>query len=110
MQYRARNKPTQRLAAWLAHRVEAAGNSLFRENDALARRHGWHIGAGHAGLSRVYRDPRFDQLASCRRCRGRGSGETGEPCPGCLGTGRVELGSGGAERAQPSVPERSQVQ
>jgi hypothetical protein len=115
-QYQGRNKPTRQLAAWLARCVKAAGDSLFRENDALARRHGWHIEAGRTGLSRAYRDPRFDCLASCPQCHGRGSCPTGESCPGCLGTGRIELGTSGTELspgrvelAQPPVPRRGEA-
>ena len=89
---RGRDKPRWRLAAWLARCAEAAGASLFREDDAMARKHGWHIEARSGGLSRVYRDPRFDRLASCPQCHGSGSREVGEPCPGCQGTGRVTLG------------------
>jgi hypothetical protein len=64
---------------------------LFRDQDATARRHGWHIKAGRGGLSRTYRDPRFDRLARCPMCRGSGTDASQEACDGCAATGRVTL-------------------
>jgi hypothetical protein len=71
--------------SWLSAR-------LFRGQDATARRHGWHIKAGHGGLSRTYQDPRFDRLARCPLCGGSGTDPSQETCDGCAATGRVTLG------------------
>jgi hypothetical protein len=46
----------QRLAAT----PRAIGARLFAANDAEARWRGWQIIERHGGLSRRYRDPRFD--------------------------------------------------
>jgi hypothetical protein len=65
------------------------GAAAFAKNDDFARRQGWQIGHGRLGLSRTYRHPGFDELASCPVCDGTGSaGET--ECPECSGTGRVD--------------------
>ena len=83
-QDKARHGP----APWLAERLRAAGDRLFAEDDQKAREHGWEITSRHGGLSRRYRDPRFDTLTSCRWCHGTGlAGE--EECPACRGTGRL---------------------
>ena len=77
---------------------------LFREQDAAAVRHGWQIETGRTGLSRVYRDPRFDRFARCPQCRGSGTDQDQEPCPNCAGTGRIVLGLdsvSGARRSRP---------
>jgi hypothetical protein len=90
-QFRRRDKPPRRLAAWLVRCLETAENSLSRENDAFAREHGWRIEGGHRGLRRRYRDPRFDRLAECPKCYGTGSSADHEPCLSCSGSGRVAL-------------------
>jgi hypothetical protein len=46
--------------------LERAGQTVFRADDESARRHGWQVKAGRFGLSRVYRDPRFDLLPAER--------------------------------------------
>ncbi len=82
------DKARQGLASWLAECLRAAGDRLFAEDDRKAHEHGWQITCRHAGLSRRYRDPRFDSLNSCRWCDG--TGWTGErECPACRGTGRL---------------------
>jgi hypothetical protein len=53
-------KLRRRLADWLASRGRSAGDRLFQENDAMARRHGWQAETRRGGLGRVYRDQRFD--------------------------------------------------
>ena len=82
------NKVRNRLVHWLLNRLEETGNRLFAADDATAREHGWQIIPRHHGLSRQYRDPRFDTLISCPRCRGSG-GTDEQPCPACQATGRL---------------------
>jgi hypothetical protein len=83
-QGKARHGP----ACWLAERLRAATGRLFAADDRKAREHGWQIGCRHGGLSRRYRDPRFDTLTTCPWCHG--SGRAGDqPCPACHGTGRL---------------------
>jgi len=66
------------------------GAAVFRKDDDFARQQGWEITEGRFGLSRSYRDPRFNELASCPVCGGTGSaGKT--RCARCSGTGRVRL-------------------
>jgi hypothetical protein len=77
----------------LAARTRSLGDWLFREDDARARRHGWQVHAGHGGLSRTYRDPRFDSLQGCPACHGTGADENNLPCGHCSGTGRIRLGN-----------------
>jgi hypothetical protein len=78
----------QRLAA----RIRALGERLFRDDDARALRHGWQIKTQHGGLSRVYRDSRFDQLARCPDCCASGTSRSGSSCHRCSATGRIVLG------------------
>ncbi len=66
---------------------------LFQQDDAAAARHGWQIRAGGGGRSRIYRDPRFDRLASCGTCGGNEAA-----CAECAGTGRVSLTLGDRAR------------
>lgn len=79
-------------ARWLTRFIEAVGDRLFREEDARVGRHGWHVQVGHGGLSRTYRDPRFDSLRGCPACHGTGIGEQDHACGRCSGTGRIRLG------------------
>ncbi len=64
----------------LADQLRHAAQWLFRDEDGLARAHGWQIQARHGGMSRDYRDPRFDYLirypdgegaAAGKHCQGR---------------------------------------
>ncbi len=66
------------------------GAAVFRKDDEFARQQGWEITEGRFGLSRTYRHPGFNELASCPVCRGIGS-IAGTPCARCSGTGRVRL-------------------
>ena len=77
--------------SWLAAIPRRLGDRLFAMNDAEAYWRNWQIIRTHGGLGRRYRDPQFDTLAECPKCRGAGvAGDL--PCPPCLGTGRVTLG------------------
>ena len=92
------NKVRNHLVRWGRRRLEAAGNRLFATDDLTALERGWQIIPQRCGLSRQYRDPRFDSLISCPDCNGSGATD-GWPCPGCRGTGRqtqrAPRGSGG---------------
>ena len=72
-------------------RVAAAGARLCTVDDRTAIQHGWTVIRRHGGLSRTYRDPRFDTLESCPRCGGEGAIDD-QSCPLCDGTGRLTRG------------------
>lgn len=76
--------------------LRALTRRLFRASDTEARSHGWTVEARRGGLSRSYRDPRFDALAACPACTGAGQVDS-QLCPRCAGTGRIEL-------SQPAAP------
>lgn len=69
----------------------ALGARLFHEDDARALCRGWQIEIRHAGLTRTYRDPRFDRLLQCPDCRGASTDAFGSPCPRRSATGRIIL-------------------
>lgn len=71
--------------------LSAIGSKIFRADDCRAHDHGWQITPRHGGLSRSYRDPRFDYLVACTACNGHGSNPSGVTCSGCNGTGRIVL-------------------
>ncbi len=71
--------------------VSVIGSKIFEKNDRRARDRGWQIIQHHSGLSRSYRDPRFDYLIACTACNGRGSNPRGIACSDCDGTGRIIL-------------------
>jgi hypothetical protein len=71
--------------------TSAIGQKIFRSSDCQAHQHGWQVIPRHGGLSRTYRDPRFNFLAACTTCNGRGRNPNGVTCSGCQGTGRVSL-------------------
>jgi hypothetical protein len=55
------------MQAWIAQRQHRFSDHLHADGDALARKRGWTITTttGRFGFGgRVYRDPRFDQLAN----------------------------------------------
>lgn len=81
-----------RLVAWLRVRSARLGERVFEADDAAARQLGWQVTPSYAGLGRRYRDPRFDSLAACPRCGGRGGTGRGDRCLACAGTGRIILG------------------
>ena len=70
--------------------LKAIAGRLFRDDDRWALGHGWEITPTRFGLGRLYRDPRFSQLARCPGCRGGGA--VGDlPCPRCAGSGRITV-------------------
>ena len=79
----------QRLLAWLRGCLIRLGQRVFATSDAAARQQDWQIISSHAGLGRRYRDPRFDTLAPCSRCRGTRT--PGNPCQTCNGPSRIAL-------------------
>jgi hypothetical protein len=79
------------LLGWLAALPRRLGDRLFAANDAEAYWRDWQTTRTRGGLGSRYRDPWFDPLAECPKCRGAGV-TAGLPCPPCLGTGRITLG------------------
>jgi len=79
------------LLPWLEERTRRAGAALFAKPDAWAVRSGWTITQRRGGLSRTYRDPRFDLLIRCTSCGGSGFNHTAArgACPTCGGSGRL---------------------
>jgi hypothetical protein len=76
----------------LLQRVTSAiGRKIFRSSDCQAHQNGWQMIPRHGGLSRTYRDPRFDYLAACTTCNGRGRNPHGATCPDCQGIGRISF-------------------
>jgi hypothetical protein len=75
----------------LKSRLAAATNRIFAAPDTRARRHGWQVTVTHGGFGRRYRDPRFDYLAPCPTCKGRGCRPSRTTCSACHGTGRMVL-------------------
>jgi hypothetical protein len=82
-----------RLVTWLADKMRSAGNRIFLGDDARAIDSGWQITQGKLGLSRTYRDPRFDALCACDKCYGSGRAAD-QRCHRCSGTGRITLALG----------------
>jgi hypothetical protein len=71
----------------LARAAERVALVLFARSDARAHASGWDVTvSGRWGTSRTYHDPRYDRLAACPSCGGRGDG-----CGRCSGTGRIVL-------------------
>jgi hypothetical protein len=75
----------------LLYALNAIGSATFRTEDCRAREQGWQIIPRHGGLSRCYRDPRFDFLIACTPCDGHGCDLRGATCSDCRGTGRIVL-------------------
>lgn len=73
--------------------TSALGRQIFRSSDHQARQYGWQVTPRRGGLSRTYRDPRFDYLIACRTCGGHGRNPHGVNCSDCQGTGRISLDS-----------------
>lgn len=91
------------LRGLLLRGISAIGRKIFLADDCRAREQGWQVIPRHGGFSRTYRDPRFDCLAACTACHGRGRNPHGITCPDCPGTGRVLL-------APDTIPERDRGQ
>lgn len=51
----------KRIRGWLVSRIRARSDRLFHNLDEQARQLGWKMETGPYGLSRSYRDPRFDE-------------------------------------------------
>jgi len=93
----------RRLLIQLRACLARIGEWAFAGTDAVARQHDWQIVRTHAGLGRRYRDPRFDSLAACSRCCGRGTTATGDPCLSCDGAGRIVVArTGGSSPRTPA--------
>jgi len=75
----------------LLRALGAIGSKIFEDDDSRARDRGWQVLPRHNGLSRNYRDPRFDCLAACAACNGRGRKPGDTACSDCDGTGRIVL-------------------
>jgi hypothetical protein len=90
------------LAAWIRTSHAAQTQRIFADPDAAARQQGWQVSSTHRGFGRSYRDPRFDTLASCGDCLGRGTKSPGNPCHTCTGTGRITVRP--ADEPPPSPP------
>jgi hypothetical protein len=75
----------------LLRRLETICSKIFRAGDRRARDRGWQIIPRHGGLSRRYRDPRFDYLTACTVCNGRDCRPSGDTCSACRGAGRIVL-------------------
>jgi hypothetical protein len=71
--------------------LSAIGSKIFRTDHCRAHDRGWQITPRHGGLSRTYRDPRFDYLTPCPACGGRGYKPERTTCSGCHGSGRFVL-------------------
>jgi len=75
----------------LARSIRAFSDRLFQAGDARASEYGWQITPRHGGLTRLYRDPRFDRFRSCPACRGTGTAPDDRACDRCAGTGRITV-------------------
>jgi hypothetical protein len=83
--------------------LRTIGSKIFRTDDCLARDRAWQIIPRRGGLSRTYRDPRFDYLMSCQACDGRGHDRDRIACSHCHGSGRAVL-----DRASSTQPRQGQ--
>jgi hypothetical protein len=76
-----------------------AASAVFAADDQLARDRGWQIRTGRLALSRSYRHPGFDRLATCTKCQGSGRRHDAG-CRQCAGTGRVTIRRPGSGREE----------
>jgi len=84
--------------------LSAIGSKIFQSDDSRARDRGWQIVPRYGGLSRSYRDPRFDYLLTCAACNGHGCNRRDGTCSACRGAGRIILSPSAASepgRGQP---------
>jgi hypothetical protein len=84
------DKTSTSLVDRLSRLLRNFGDRLFADTDAKARQHGWQVTRRNGGLSRRYRDPRFDSLVRCPSCAGTG-GSDAAACGPCRGSGRLTL-------------------
>jgi hypothetical protein len=68
----------KRIRGWLVSRIRARSDRLFHNLDEQARQHGWNMETGPFGLSRSYRDPRFDALRAQPDLSPAGADDTAE--------------------------------
>jgi hypothetical protein len=87
----------------LLRMLSTIGSKIFRTDDCHAHDRGWQIIPRRGGLSRTYRDPRFDYLVSCPACDGRGHDRDRIACSDCHGSGRTVL-----DRADSTQPRQGQ--
>jgi RecJ-like exonuclease len=83
----------------LLRMLSAIGSKIFRTDDCRARERGWQVTPRYGGLSRTYRDPRFNSLTPCPACDGRGYNPDLTTCSRCAGSGRLVLD--GSNTTQP---------
>ena len=75
----------------LIRSLNLVGGKVFQADDRRARDRGWQTNSRHGGLSRTYRDLRFDYLIPCPTCNGRGRDLGRLTCPACGGAGRIVM-------------------
>ena len=83
-----RERISGRLVAWMRTRSDR----LFRNLDEQARHHGWTVETGPYGLTRSYRDPRFDALRAQRGLPPASASAVPERGPVPPGSGRASGG------------------
>jgi hypothetical protein len=88
----------------LLRMLSAIGSKIFRTDDSRARDRGLQIIPRHGGLSRTYRDSRFDYLIPCPACNGRGFNPDRTTCSGCDGSGRLVLDRADATQLRRGQP------
>ena len=91
---------------WIRSKFTALTQRLFAAADTTERQHDWQASSASWAFGRRYRDPRFDALASCGDCRGRGIVYAGNSCHKCGGTGRITVRPADEP---PSSPPRGQA-
>lgn len=82
-------------ASRLARLLDALDYRIFQRPDAEAIARGWQVRRSRP-FTRVYRDPRWDQISACTDCSGSGL-DGAATCSGCGGAGTVRAVSEPAE-------------
>jgi hypothetical protein len=85
------NVISARLAQRVANFCRWVGERLFAEPDADARSRGWEVSPRWGGLSRTYRDPRFNLRIPCSQCGGAVAIFPGGICTECEARARLLL-------------------
>ncbi len=75
---------------WISRCIEDLEDRIFATDDARARARGWQVTRSPSGFGRQYRDPRWDLVAACADCAGRGE-TSASGCATCSGRGTVRL-------------------